>query len=162
MVVRSTDTYVMSDLTFRCCHQEKSSVRLNTLRYFFSISGPLPQTVEDFWRMIQLTKAELIIMTTMIVEEGKVCSVYAFHIFCICIVIVYLSSPWNKITHKNSVHIFSHYYDSCHPLAPVQTILIICICIYHLDKWIYVIDWIYVRFEVYKNFRECWWLIPSI
>ena len=48
-------------------------MRLNTLRYFFSISGPLPQTIEDFWRMIHLTKAELIVMTTMIVEEGKVC-----------------------------------------------------------------------------------------
>ena len=68
-------------------------MRLITLRYFFSISGPLPQTIEDFWRMIHLTKAELIVMTTMIVEEGKVWSVYVFHIFCICIVIEYLSSP---------------------------------------------------------------------
>jgi hypothetical protein len=36
------------------------------------IVGPVPHTVEDFWRMVHMTKAEIIVMTTMIVEEGKV------------------------------------------------------------------------------------------
>ena len=39
---------------------------------FIPLTGPMPHTIEDFWRMVHMTKAEIIVMTTMIVEEGKV------------------------------------------------------------------------------------------
>ena len=36
-------------------------------------AGPLPPTVEDFWRMIHQTKATVVIMLTNIMESEKVC-----------------------------------------------------------------------------------------
>ena len=42
------------------------------LYIFSSFIGPMPHTIEDFLRMVHMTKAEIIVMTTMIVEEGKV------------------------------------------------------------------------------------------
>lgn len=36
-------------------------------------SGPRPNTIDDFWRMIWQQNVNLIIMVTSLIENGKVC-----------------------------------------------------------------------------------------
>ena len=40
--------------------------------FFFLLSGPLPHTVDDFWRMIWEHKLDTIVMLTKCTEGGKV------------------------------------------------------------------------------------------
>ena len=51
-------------------------------------SGPLPHTIDDFWRMIWETGCEMIIMVTNPVEGGTVS-----HIACTCTHVPPLSPP---------------------------------------------------------------------
>ena len=36
-----------------------------------SVQGPLPETTSDFWKMVWQQGAEMIVMTTAIMEKGR-------------------------------------------------------------------------------------------
>lgn len=43
-----------------------------TINRYIATQGPLPNTVKDFWRMVQQESSHLIVMLTTVLERGRV------------------------------------------------------------------------------------------
>lgn len=45
----------------------------NSPREYIGTQGPIPGTIDDFWRMVWEQNVGIIVMLTLVKEEGRVC-----------------------------------------------------------------------------------------